>query len=236
MKNLLLAVLMTLTMVACTGGGGGGSTYTHGDAADDFVDNLYADSAGTFDSYVAKAYTIDGYGSFIVIKEFGGSYYALDISGYSNYMDAETYFYSYSGDARTVYDNYDGTYGDIYGNLFEKTSSSPKDLAKVAAIAEVSQINKRAEFLNAEFALSMERSKEVARLTTHWKKASLKGMTSAEHNSFSTELLGFSITDAKNSVQNEGQSGIDSLVNAAADANGITPEHASKLMTKIFGL
>jgi hypothetical protein len=79
----------------------------------------------------------------------------------------------------------------------------------------------------------------VARLSAHWSKASIKGMTSAEQDSFSTELLGFSITAGKKAAQAavEGDaSQLDSLIESAAAQNNITPEHASKVMTKVFGL
>jgi hypothetical protein len=64
-------------------------------------------------------------------------------------------------------------------------------------------------------------------------------MTAAEQDSFSTELLGFSITAGKAAVKdsmNGNSAKIEDLVESAASKNGITPEHASKLMTKVFGL
>ncbi len=122
------------------------------------------------------------------------------------------------------------------GLLFEKTAATPKDLSKMAALKEVAEISKSAEFLSSEFGLSLDRGKEVARLTAHWKKASKKGMTAAEQDAFSTELLGFSITTAKQAVTSGDSSSIDQLVEQAATTNAITPEHATKLMGKIFGL
>ncbi len=122
------------------------------------------------------------------------------------------------------------------GLVFEKTAATPKDLSKVAALKEVAEISKSAEFLSSEFGLSLDRGKEVARLAAHWKKASKKGMTAAEQDAFSTELLGFSITAGKKAVTSGDSSSIDQLVEQAAAANAITPEHATKLMGKIFGL
>ena len=131
-------------------------------------------------------------------------------------------------------------YRDRYSGLyFEKVEATKKDLAKVAALKETYQIEKSAQFLSSEYGLSLNRGKEVAKLVTHWNKASKKSMTNAEIDTFSTELLGFSLTSGKEAVT-EMVSGDDSkleeLVEQAATTNGITPEHATKLMTKIFKL
>lgn len=125
------------------------------------------------------------------------------------------------------------------GITFEKTTASAKDLAKVVALKEAAEIQKSAEFLSSEFGLSLSRGKELAGLKTHWKKASKKGMTASEVDAFSTELLGFSLTSgiaAYNVSVNGDDSQVETLINQAAEVNSITPEHASKLMTKVFGL
>ncbi len=152
--------------------------------------------------------------------------------------------YDYDGYAIYGYEPYETwvvtRYRDRNSNVtFEKSAASVKDLAKVAALKEVAEISKSAQFLSSEFGLSLNRGKEVARLAAHWKKASKKGMTNAEQDTFSTELLGFSITDgmsaAKASAEGDSSS-LNSLLDAAASKNSITPEHAGKLMSKVFGL
>lgn len=125
------------------------------------------------------------------------------------------------------------------GITFEKVEASTKDLAKMVAIKEAAELQKSAEFLSSEFGLSLNRGKELAGLKAHWKKSSKKGMTTSEIDAFSTELLGFSLTsgiDAYNASTNGDESQVETLVEQAAAVNGITPEHASKLMTKVFGL
>ena len=176
----------------------------------------------------------------------GRAFYDLDVipGHYETEYSYEVIGYDYDGYAIYGYVPYDvwipTRYRDRYSGLvFEKTSATPKDLAKVAALKEQAQLDKSAQFLSKEFGLSLERSKEVARLTTHWKKASLKGMTDAEQDAFSTELLGFSITAGKKAAQRaiEGDNAsLQSLINSAAKTNGITPEHVSKLLTKTIGL
>ena len=132
------------------------------------------------------------------------------------------------------------TYTHIGSNItFEKVSSTSKDLAKIQALKEVVQIEKTAEFLSSKFGLSLNRGKELASLKAHWKKSSKKGMTASEVDAFSTELLGFSLSkgiEAYKSDLEGNSSDLENLIEQAADTNGITPEHASILMTKVFGL
>lgn len=131
-------------------------------------------------------------------------------------------------------------YKDVHSGLeFEKTTSTSKDLAKVAALKEVLTLDKKANFLSSQFGLSLDRSQEVARLIAHWKKSSIKGMTDQEQDTFSTELLGFSITAGKTALKNSmngNSSDLNQLIKNAASVNSITPEHATKLMTKMFSL
>lgn len=125
------------------------------------------------------------------------------------------------------------------GVTFEKVAGSSKDLAKITALKEVAEVEKSAQFLSSEFGLSLSRGKELATLKKHWKKSSKKSMTTAEVDAFSTELLGFSLTSGVSAYKasTEGDDNqIDALVKTAAEVNGITPEHATKIMTKVFGL
>jgi hypothetical protein len=176
----------------------------------------------------------------------GNSFFNLNIidGHYDSDLVYEFVGYDYYGYEMYDYVQYDTwiptRYADPYSTyIFEKTASTPKDLAKVAALKEVAVLAKTAKHLSSSFGLSLDRGKEIARLTAHWKKSSIKGMTNAEQDTFSTELLGFSITAGKAAAKQatEGNlTGVQELVDQAAKANGITPEHATKLMTKVFGL
>ncbi len=174
------------------------------------------------------------------------NYFDLDVIPGHYEVDYEYEFVGYDIDGYAVYDWVPVEvwvpvrYRDRYtGVTFEKTAATAKDLAKVAALKEVAEIEKSAKFLSSEFGLSLERSKEVSRLASHWKKASKKGLSASEQDLFSTELLGFSITKGMNAAKAaaEGDSSqLSNLIDSAAEVNKITPEHASQLMTKIFGL
>ena len=230
--------------------------YLHRELANDFVANLNLDPE--FEVEVIKANTkVQNY--VVIYDPYTDSYDAINLGNYDPQLDNATDYYFNSIDSNFFdldvnpgyYDEYMSG-GTVYsdwisqsyrdrtsGLVFEKTSATPKDLAKVAALKEVAVINKKANFLSSEFGLSLNRGKEVARLVNYWKKASKKGMTDNEYNAFSTELLGFSITAGKVALKaalTGDNQALDVLVQNAAETNSISPEHASKLMTKVFGL
>lgn len=125
------------------------------------------------------------------------------------------------------------------GLVFEKIKTNTKDLAKIVALTEAAKVQKSAQFLSSSFGLSLERGKEIATLQAHWKKSSKKAMTNAEVDAFTTELLGFSLTtgiDAYKAKLEGDASSLNTLLGQSAEVNNITPEHASQIMTKVFGL
>ena len=159
--------------------------------------------------------------------------YDYTIVGYDEYGDAVWGYEPYDVWVETRYEDY------ATGTLFEKVHAGSKDLAKIVALKEAAVIQKSAEFISSEFGLSLDRSKELAGLQAHWKKASKKAMTAAEVDSFSSELLGFSLSDgiAAYTASVEGnEAELNNLIAQSASVNGITPEHATNLMTKVFGL
>lgn len=263
MKQLLFLGLITMGIVGCNGGNGGGSPgYTHNQLANKFVSELNLDP--DFEVTLVKSSTLQK--DYIVIYDpYTNTYDSINIDLYDPRFDnASNYYYDNAGvsffdldiipshlETELEYDPYldeyivvetwvPTRYRDYYSGItFEKVAATPKDLAKVAALKEVAALDKKAKFLSSNFGLSLDRGKEVAKLTAHWKKASLKGMTDKEQDNFSTELLGFSITQGKTAAAASlagDTSKLTDLVEQAATANGITPEHASKLMSKVFGL
>ena len=264
MKKLFLMGLMTISFVACNSGGNGGGSggYSHNQLAEKFVQELNLDA--DFNVSLVKKSTLQE--DYIVIYDpYTGTYDSINIDLYNPSLDnAADYYYNNSDvsfydldkipahyetyvdydpilDEYVLYEEWVPTrYQDFYtGITFEKVAATPKDLAKVAALKEVVALNKKAKFLSSSFGLSLDRANEVARLAAHWKKASLKGMTDKEQDNFSTELLGFSITQGKSALEASfggDSSKLSALVDQAAGQNGITPEHATKLMSKVFGL
>mgnify|MGYP003683486383 CR=1 FL=1 len=266
---LMSLVSLTLVACSGGGNGGGAPGYTHNELAANFVNNLNLDAefsvslvkrstlqsdyiviydpyTDTYDAINIDLYSPNTDAAAYYYNNMSVSYFDLDVipSHYELEYNYEFIGYDYYGDAVYDYVGYEvlvpTRYRDRYSNItFEKTASTPKDLAKMAALTEVAKLDKKAKFLSSEFGLSLSRSKEVSRLVSHWEKASQKGMTDAELDSFSTELLGFSITAGKQAAQSyiEGNTNsLNSLINSAAKVNGVTPEHATKLMNNVLSL
>ena len=172
-------------------------------------------------------------------------YFDLDfIPGYTTYDTVDTSGYDANGNWVSSSETITNTIPDRYVHkpsnmVFEKVSQSPKDLAKVTAVKEALAVRANADFLSEELGLSLDRSMEIASLHKYWAKASKKAMTLKELNSFSSELLGFSMESAVSAATqaiNGNESDLNQLVDIAAEKNSISPEHASKLMTKLFSL
>jgi hypothetical protein len=250
MKAILLIIAM-ISLVSCSDGDSGGNgtgttTYTHKQLADRFIYELDLD--GEFEVEMVKNSTNQA--NFIVVYDVeNDSYDALNISGFVPGITNPSDFFA---NALTYFDldvipSHQGTSGSVStayrdrssGLSFEKTVSSPKDLAKLTALTELHIINRTAENYSAALGLSMSRSLEIAKLNTHWRKASVKSMTQKEVDAFTTELLGFSMTSGIQAMQSSSvgnDNAIIKLVERSAGKNGITPEHARKLMTHVFNL
>ena len=262
MKNTIALIILALVAVGCNSGGGNGGGapgYTHNQLAQKFVNQLNLDPE--FSVTLVKSSTL--HDDFIVIYDpYTNTYDAIDIYSYNPAFDnAADYYFDKS------YNHYYGLYKipgytdyywdyDIYGTpylvseyiptryhgyglVFEKTSATIKDLNKVAALREISEVKSTAKHLALTFGLSQSRANEIARLNQNWKKTSFKAMTAAEVDNFTTELLSFSMTDGIAAVKASAagdSTKLNTLVKGAADLNGFTPEHAEKLMINLFNI
>ncbi len=240
-KILLNSVLALATcgLFAC-GGGGGGSTstggvyFSHADLANEFVRRAYTD-AGVNISLV-KADTLQtGY----IVVDHLGTYEAYYIDGWSVGTDISRYVNSGAANIYTGLTYIGGNdYKDPYSSIvFEETSGSSRDLEKLAALKEEYNVQASAAHIQSQFGLSMERSREVARLAVQLKNTPKSSMTDADYDNFSKELIGSSITDVKAALQKQVQgdsSDLNSLIDKAAQANGVGPEHMNQIINGIF--
>jgi hypothetical protein len=265
LRNIFYGVSFIL-LAACGAGGGYGSGaagYTHNELAVLFVDELNA--TGVYDVTLAKDST-DQFNYVVVYDHDYDSYDAINISGYKpgdnilDFMESRSggSFYDldlipgyYSWDTYESYDSFcscwvtdvrqvwvETRYRDRSSGLtFEKVSGSSKDLETYAAIAEEAVISNRAESVASKFGLSVDRSKDVVRLAMAWQKAGGKDLTAKDQDSFSKELLGFSITEAKSASQKAAtgnKKAMDDLVEEAALANGTSPENIRQIVDTYF--
>lgn len=228
-RGAAIAVIGALAVSACGGGGGGGTSLTY---AERWIKDL--DAQDTHYSYrlVKDPTKQSGY----VVVDDGYHYYAIDIHSsreglYANrvdYFDHEAVSVNYAGN---------GYYSDYYGNLYETTTGTGKDLEKAAAFVEDLQADKVADQLVADYGLSEKRGLQVAKLTLEWSKLKKKrSVTDADADAFSTEILGFSLNDGIKAVkkaQLEGEtSDLNALIDRAADQNGLSPEQVGDLIRK----
>jgi len=133
-----------------------------------------------------------------------------------------------------VWDDHDDNFRDRDTlAIFSEADSSIKDLELMGANLEEYQNQNLGEALSINYGLSVERSQEVARLITQYKKLSTKrSLTPTEKNYFSHELLGTDYEKALGSLTT-GQD-LDGLLEKAADINGTSPEAVSSILSEIF--
>lgn len=122
--------------------------------------------------------------------------------------------------------------------VFEKAVTSVKDLEKFGALAEAMVIDNRAERLSDRLGLSVDRSREVVRLSMAWDRSGGKDLSARDQDAFSQEMLGFSITDAKKAMKDFSQGSnrsMEQLLDKAAAVNETTPENIQQMIGEIIG-
>jgi hypothetical protein len=258
----LLALSTFITACGGSGGNGDGAPgYTHNQLAELFVQKLNA--SGDFEVQLAKSSTQrDGY--IVVLDRSTNEYNAYNINGYSPEQDAVIFigstnqysdldyipgYYQQYYSSRYDYgcecyvsSNYSvyvsATYRDrATGIVFEKTSGTPKDRMKLAALKEAFTVQNMASTLSANYGLSAERSQEVAKTTFLWQQQPKERMTDADHDRFAKEILGHSITDYKAAAQKASagdRSALNQLIEDSARANGITAEDANQIVNGLL--
>jgi hypothetical protein len=262
MKKLLLSLAAIALLAGCGGGGNGsgGGGLSHNSLAEQFVAALNA--SGAYSVTLVKSDTLV-YDYIVIYDADYDEYDAIYIGNYTagqdilaymanatiyydltynpGYYDWELYEYydsfcaCYVWDYRSVWieETYTG-----YGRTFEHGAEAPKDVALYAELAEEQVVASRATEVSEKFGLSVDRSKEVVRLTMAWQKAGGKDLTERDQDAFSQEMLGFSITEAKAAVKakNEGNpEAVEDLVERAAATNETTPEHVKSLIDTYIG-
>jgi hypothetical protein len=127
------------------------------------------------------------------------------------------------------------TYVDKEGNkvIFSENQTSIKDLEAIGAQMEDYGHQELSEKLTAEYGLSVDRAKNVAKSIQAYKKITTKrSLTAKEQDFFSQNLLG--VDYKKVSASFTSGEGMDELLERAADVNGTSPEQVSAIINEVF--
>jgi len=150
-----------------------------------------------------------------------GSYYELDL--YIG-VQALTVF----GAIPISYPDADLTY------VFEELSAGKKDLEKIGSEFEDMENADIQEHLTTSYGMSDDRAHQVAKVVGSYKKVQNKrALTDREMNTFSKQVFGLDYKKGMDAISKHIQgdsSEIDSLIEKAADKNGMSPEHVKELV------
>ncbi len=116
--------------------------------------------------------------------------------------------------------------------LFEETSLTNKDTLKRAAVVEQYLVVEMAKQVKNKFGLSADRALKVAKASNHFRKyASKRALTNADTNSYFEELTG---SDLKTIEAAYRSGNMQSILETAAEKNGISPEKMAEVIAKNF--
>ena len=116
------------------------------------------------------------------------------------------------------------------GLEFDKTTGTPKDLAKLVSLEEKILLEKNTEAL-LSLGLSVKRASELAELGMRFKKIDKNSLTTSEQDMFLMEAYGFNTNDLR---ENYEQDSLEVLVKKAALRNGVDPEAALNIFSQTY--
>lgn len=122
--------------------------------------------------------------------------------------------------------------------LLSEVSMTNKDTLKKAAAVEQYVVVEMAKQVKTKFGLSAERSLQVAKAANHFRKFSTKrALTAEDTNAYATELVGVNFKAVEKAFENTMKgnvSELNSILEKAAEKNGVSPEKMSEIVTKLF--
>ncbi len=122
--------------------------------------------------------------------------------------------------------------------IFAQDAEGGKDLEAVGARIETANVADLSERLVSNYGLSTERAQEVAKLSSSYNKLSSKrSLTETEMNKFSQELVGMNYFAAQSAMEKHFQGDskeYNSLLQKAANKNGVDPEQVSSIMGELL--
>ncbi len=232
MKHLLLLILVITSMflTACTGGGSGDGVFTHQQIADNFVWQLNYDL--DYDVEIVKTNTKQW--DYIVVYDHDlNSYDAYDLSEYYLNMDIDYFMYKYEPHfyydldylGNNIYEHYNS------GVRFTKSKNTSADQAKVQELVDNIKVKNSIEKLTVQFGLPPQRAKTIAAygLQIHKNKSQ---MTTYQYDQYSKAILGSTISEIQGAINSHlsgNANALDSIYKKAAKTNNISKAHVKKL-------
>lgn len=172
----------------------------------------------------------------IVVERSDGEFFAIDIyEYYTEYANDYEYFVDERLSVEYIGNSY---YEDRWGNLYQESSMTPKDLETVGAFMENIRVQEIGNAMAENYGLSESRGLEIARLAMEWQQVSKsRSLTDKDANAFSEKILGFNLTTAKDAYKKSlqgSEKGFQELINKAAEVNNTTPEHMNELISSFI--
>ena len=122
--------------------------------------------------------------------------------------------------------------------LLSEVSMTNKDTLKKAAVVEQYLVVEMAKQVKGKFGLSADRSLKVAKAANHFRKqVSARALTGEDTNAYAKELVGVDFATLGNAYEHSMKgdlSELNSIVDKAAEKNGVSPEKMSDIMTSMF--
>lgn len=122
--------------------------------------------------------------------------------------------------------------------LFSEASQTNKDTLKKAAAVEQYLVVEMAKQVKGKFGLSAERSLQIAKAANHFRKQSTaRALTADDTQAYAEEIVGAnfkSIGKAFDASMKGDISGLNSIMEKAAEKNGTSPEKMTEIVTKLF--
>ncbi len=122
--------------------------------------------------------------------------------------------------------------------LFSESSTTNKDTLKKAAVVEQYLVVEMAKQVKGKFGLSADRSLQIAKAANHFRKqVSARALTAEDTQAYAEEIVGTnfkSIGKAFDASMKGDISGLNAIMEKAAEKNGTTPEKMTEIVTKLF--
>jgi flagellar biosynthesis/type III secretory pathway protein FliH len=122
--------------------------------------------------------------------------------------------------------------------LFSEVSMTNKDTLKKSAAVEQYLVIEMSKQVKSKFGLSAERSLKVAKAANHFRKfATSRAFTAEDTNAYAQEIIGSdfkTIGKAYESSMKGNLSDLSSIIDRAAEKNGVSPEKMGQIVTQMF--